>query len=194
MDFNDILKRKIELQAQLDAISADIISAKTDVLKEILNYVKQFDISFSEIKSAYESAHLSTAIVQVVVNKKLEKKVPERKGYAYYNSANGKWFNGYQKFPKWFDLAKAGTYLVAGKTHTPMVAKAMVEHGVNKSPVKEALTQAETKHYKDLADQLNKLHANKKLFLLKDKAKKLDFKLKHVLAYCNDEVIELLRG
>ena len=190
MKIDEILQRKQLLQEEFDRLANEIRDAKVLVLKEIKNYVKEFNVSFAEIKDLYDELNLSTALVQVVTPK--EKPPTNRKGYKYYNAKNGKWFNGYQKFPKWFDLTKADQYLISGQTHAPMVKKALSEQGLDKSVVKNAFTEAQIKEWKEGADQLNKLYKSKRLSVLASKRALWGHDLKHVLTYCDPEVVEHL--
>ena len=97
MKLDDILKRKLDLQSQLDSLRDELVAAKGAVIEEISLYIKEFNITFIEMKDIYEKLNLSTALIQIVTPKE---KVPnQRKGYKYFNRNNGRWFNGYQTIP-----------------------------------------------------------------------------------------------
>lgn len=186
MKIDDFLVKKAKLQQQLEDLQEELASAKVVVLEEMKKYIKEFDITFIEIEAIYKSLNLSTALIQVVTPK--AKNTPDRKGYTYYNQNNGKWFNGYQAIPKWFDLAKADQYLVPGKTHTPLVKQAIAANGLDKNQIKTAYNEAQIKEFKDIAEQLEKLYTNKKMALFDSKIEKYQDNIEQIMKYVSSEV------
>lgn len=184
MKIDEFLSKKAKLQAQLDELQAELSQAKILVLEEIKKYIQEFNITFIEVQDIYRSLNLSTAVIKTAP---VKPPVADRKGYIYYNALNGKWYNGYNAIPKWFDLAKADSYLVAGKNHTPLVVQAIKANGLDKSPMKNAFTEAQIKEFKDHAAQWDKLFSSKKLSLLDQKVEAQQANVEQILKFANKE-------
>ena len=191
MKIDEFLAKKSALQAQLDELGKQLDDIRLDALIEIKKYISEFDISFIQMQQIYESLNLSTATIQVI---KPKSSIPDRKGYNYFNSGNRKWFNGYNAIPKWFDLNKADSYLIAVKAHTPLVIQAIKANGLDKKQMKEALTEAQIEDLKDTADQFSRLFHSKKFAVLNDKIIKNHAKgalhIEQVCKYLDKEVAD----
>ena len=126
MKIEELIQRKNKLQEESDRLGGQIRDAKVLVLKEIKLYIKEFDISFNELKGIFDELYLVTALGTTLAPKDAKKAaVGDRKGFKYHDAKNGKWYNGYTPIPKWFDLSKADQYLVKGQSHSSLVKKAL---------------------------------------------------------------------
>jgi hypothetical protein len=183
MKIDEFIASKTKLMDQLQELQSQMEDIRKDALEDIKRYIKELDITFIQMQQIYQELNLSTATIQIIKAKgpDIDK---DRKGYVYFDSTSGKWFNGYNKLPHWFKVEKSDSYLLPGKKHTPIVKEALKAYGADK--MKTAFTEAQLKHWKDVAEQWDKLYASKKFAALKakiDQENTVD--CKQISMYCN---------
>ncbi len=192
MKIDEFLASKAKLTEQLQELQDQLDGVRSTVLEEIKRYIKEFDITFIQMQELYQSLNLSTATIQFVKATKGNPRIDsERKGYVYYDTTTGKWFNGYNKLPPWFKVEKADSYLISGKKHTPIVLDAMKAYG--KGAIKQAFTEAQLSHWKNTASQWEKLFDSKKLNPLKTKIQsETTENAEQISNYCSQEVADFI--
>jgi hypothetical protein len=126
MKIDEFLARKANLQEQLDALNAELAIAKAKVIGEFGQYISEFNITFAEIEQVFRSLNLPTAVVpQSTGGKKRGRKAHQssERELPYRDPVTGKQYNGYNPLPAWFDINRADSYLLPGKTHLGKVKK-----------------------------------------------------------------------
>jgi len=197
VNIRDILDQKNRLKEQLDQVQKELEGNKSAAINEIRMYIRELNISFIEMESIYRQEGLSVALIQVIKPKGIisETKV-DRNRYVYRCPLTGRWYNGYTKLPKWFDLSKADTYVLPNKKHTPKIARLLQERGLNQEnkPMAKSLTNAQRKALKEKAEQLEKLFYSNNLDTLAKKYQQYKDDIDEILLYCAEDVVEHVVG
>ena len=142
MKIDDFLARKANLQEQLDALNAELASAKAKVIEEFKQYISEFNITFTEIEQVFRALKLPTSPVKLELGGSKRGRKPHKSSdreLAYKDPTSGRQYNGYNPIPSWFDIGRADSYLLPGKEHLGKVKKALealAEKNGNTAPIK----------------------------------------------------------